>query len=98
MMIFGILGVSDIPAWIKEFKNPPTKVDWLREHYAGMIVSGIAAYTAFFAFGGRRFLDGLLTDYWQVLPWVLPTVMGIVAIRIMDRKNVKKMKKRRAMA
>lgn len=94
MMIFGILGISDIPSWIKEYNKPPTKVDWFKEHYSGMIVSGIAAYTAFFAFGGRRFLAGLLTDNWMVLPWVLPTILGLIAIRLLDKKYNRNKKKK----
>lgn len=87
--IFGILGASDLPSWIGDFKNPPTKVNWLTEHLSGMIISGIAAYTAFFAFGGRSMMGHILTGYWQILPWVLPTIIGIFAIKYHKRKYEK---------
>ncbi len=48
-----------------------------------MIVSGIAAYTAFFAFGARNYMASLLSDDWQILPWVLPTILGVIAIRVL---------------
>ena len=88
--IFGILGASDLPAWIKEIKNPIKNLNWLTEHLSGMIISGIAAYTAFFAFGGRAMLGKILTGYWQILPWVLPTIIGIIAIKYQKKKYEKK--------
>lgn len=84
--IFGFLGLSDLPAWLKERKKPLENVNWLTEHLSGMIVSGIAAYTAFFAFGGRAMLGKILTGYWQILPWVLPTIIGVIAIKYQKKK------------
>ena len=55
-----------------------------------MLVSGIAAYTAFFAFGGRVFFESLLTGYWAVLPWVAPTIIGIGAIKYLEKYNLMK--------
>lgn len=52
---------------------------WLIEHVGAMIGSGIAAYTAFFAFGGRTFFAELLTGHWIMIPWLLPSLMGIPA-------------------
>lgn len=87
--IFGILGASDTPSFIRDLKNPPTKANWLTEHLSGMIISGIAAYTAFFAFGGRAMMGHILTGYWQILPWVLPSIIGIFAIAYQKRKYEK---------
>lgn len=78
MIIFGILGISNILQIIRRLKKPQLKADWLNEHRVGMITTGIAAYTAFFAFGGRQFFDSLLTGYWMILPWVAPTIIGVV--------------------
>lgn len=52
---------------------------WLIEHASAMIGSGIAAYTAFFAFGGRALFAELLTGHWMMLPWLLPSLIGIPA-------------------
>lgn len=87
--IFGILGASDTPSFKRDLKNPPTKANWLTEHLSGMIISGIAAYTAFFAFGGRAMIGHILTGYWQILPWVLPSIIGVFAIAYQKRKYEK---------
>jgi len=55
-------------------------------HLNGMIGSGIGAYTAFFAFGGRSLLGELLPGQWQVIPWVLPTVIGVIAASRVSRR------------
>lgn len=50
---------------------------WLIEHAAAMLGSGIAAYTTFFAFGGRALFANLLPGYWMMLPWLLPSLIGV---------------------
>lgn len=52
---------------------------WLIEHASAMIGSGIAAYTAFFAFGGRALFEELLTGHWMMVPWLIPSLIGIPA-------------------
>ena len=52
---------------------------WLIEHASAMIGSGIAAYTAFFAFGGRALFADLLTGHWIMLPWLIPSLIGVPA-------------------
>ncbi len=90
LFIFGFLGASDLPAWIKEMRNPPLNVNWLVDHFSSMIISGIAAYTAFFAFGGRAFMSKVLVGYWQILPWILPTIIGTIAIKVLKSKYEKR--------
>ncbi len=87
MIIFGTLAVLDIRelSRVKEMKS--SRPDWYKIHYSGMITTAIAAYTAFFAFGGSRLLDNILTNEWQLIPWVLPTIIGITCIRIMNRRR-----------
>lgn len=59
----------------------PRELTWM--HLNGLIGSGVGAYTAFAAFGGDRFLGGLLPGQWQILPWVLPAIVGtIVTFRL----------------
>ena len=89
MMIFGGLGISSGGQIISDYKKGLGRRSWFQDHYKGMISSGIAAYTAFFAFGGRSMLS-FLPGYWQVLPWVLPSVIGIASMRILDRYYHKK--------
>ncbi len=92
MIFFGVLGILDIRELVRVKSMRATRPDWYKVHYSGMITTGIAAYTAFFAFGGRRFFENILTNEWQLLPWILPTLIGILCIRIMDyRRSRKKM-------
>lgn len=81
MFIFGGLGVADLPGLIRDLRNPPKEVEWFKEHLVGMCTSGIAAYTAFFVFGASRFFQALFPGYWAVIPWVAPTVIGVIGIR-----------------
>ena len=45
-----------------------------------MIGSGIAAHTAFGAFGLRRLFPELETSSWAFIPWIAPSVVGTIAI------------------
>lgn len=85
MIIFGILGVSNLGSVLKLIKSPPQQMDWFTEHMADMIISGIAAYTAFFAFGGRTILGHIFTGYWMIVPWVGPTIIGIFTIKYLKK-------------
>ncbi len=91
MLFFGFLGITSLSELRKQWKSRGDSqgLDWYREHYRGMITSGIAAYTAFFAFGGRQFFADILPGMWQVLPWILPTILGVTAMRLMDRYRSK---------
>ncbi|MEM9821591.1 MAG: hypothetical protein AAF985_10985, partial [Bacteroidota bacterium] len=90
MIIFGILGISSGIDIIREYRNPQFTANWYKEHYKGMIITAIAAYTAFITFGGRSFFAELLSGYWMIIPWVGPTVIGIAIIRYMDRQHKKR--------
>lgn len=90
MIIFGFLGVSNLGTITKNIKNPPIKANWFIEHMKSMITTGIAAYTAFFAFGGRTVLGHIFTDYWMIIPWVGPTVLGVFAMRYLEKYYLQK--------
>ena len=91
MIIFGSLAVLDIRELLRVREMKSSQPDWYKVHYSGMITTGIAAYTAFFAFGGSRFLANILTNEWQLIPWTLPTVIGILSIRIMNHRRKRKL-------
>lgn len=57
---------------------------WIIEHLNSMCGSGIAVYTAFFAFGARHALTHI--GQWQLLFWVMPGVLGGVAIYFYSKK------------
>jgi hypothetical protein len=57
---------------------------WLVEHLSAFIGSGIGAYTAFLAFGGRSMFGEL--GQWQIVFWIAPGVIGAMASARMSRK------------
>lgn len=80
MIIFGCLGLTGIPTLIKNLKQPKEKEDRIRLHMIGLLTSGIAAYTAFFVFGGYTWMEKFLPGMWGVLPWVAPGLVGGIGI------------------
>jgi hypothetical protein len=72
---FGQLGFARKPY--------PTPMAWWYEHMGSMLGGGIAFHTAFLVLGLQRVvqLDGALA----VVPWLLPTVVGIPASEIWTR-------------
>lgn len=86
MLFFGMLGFLGERGLYQEWKNGFKSRDWLREHYANLLISGAAAYTAFFAFGGRSiFGDAIMSGYWSLVPWLGPTITIIIVIHFYDR-------------
>jgi len=85
MLIFGFLGVSNIGSIINAIKTPRTQTNWFDSHLTELITTGIAAYTAFLVFGARQFLEEMVTGYWAIIPWLLPTFVGVFAIRFARR-------------
>lgn len=60
----------------------PSRMSWWYEHMNAMIGTGIAFHTAFFVFGARQLFgltgEGLLA----VVPWLLPTAIGVPALAV----------------
>ncbi len=63
----------------------PTPMAHWTEHLAAMIGGGIAFTTAFLVFGLRRFVEYSLEGVLGLLPWILPTVVGTIAIALLQR-------------
>lgn len=81
LIIFGGISLTGaIGMWRDTRMQRPGRRDLVFAHLNGLIGSGIGAYTAFFAFGGSRFFGDLLQGQWQVVPWILPAVIGTVVI------------------
>jgi hypothetical protein len=84
LVIFGILGTLTGSGMLRySFKATITKMQWWLEHLGSMIASGIAAYTAFFAFGGRHIFEG--HGNLQLASWILPGIIGSIAISYLSR-------------
>ncbi len=87
LMIFAVVGAVGAIGMLRyTFKPTLSRNEWWIEHLGNMIGGGIAAYTAFFAFGGRRFLAELLTGHWMIVPWVVPAIVGTIAIAALSRR------------
>tara|TARA_B100000614_G_scaffold256092_1_gene274112 strand:- start:16620 stop:17384 length:765 start_codon:yes stop_codon:yes gene_type:complete len=85
MMVFAPLGL--MIAWGQLrfiFAKEVEPKAWLVEHLSGYIGTGIGAYTAFFAFGGRTLFSDI--GAWQYAFWILPGVIGNIAVIILARK------------
>ena len=81
LLIFGLLGIFASIRYVRASrKDLIHKTSWLYDHLDGMVVSGIAAYTAFFAFGGSQMLSSFLPGPMMAIPWMLPTVIGRILI------------------
>lgn len=85
LLIFGIIGVSGSTSVV--ISSSRAKKSWLSEHIEGMVGTGIAAYTAFFAFGASRMFASIFDGPLIAIPWVLPTVIGTFIIIRLKKKN-----------
>ena len=64
--------------------------EWIVEHLDGMLGAGIAFHTAFLVFGASRFMDPLFAGSpLQLIPWILPTLIGVPAGAIWKRRVLK---------
>ncbi len=63
---------------------------WIVEHLDGMLGAGIAFHTAFLVFGVSRFTEPLFAGSpLQLIPWILPTLIGVPAGAIWKRRVLK---------
>jgi len=89
MIIFGILGLSSTPDFIRSLKTK-RKTNWLYEHLVGMIGAGIASHTAFLVFGASKFLGSFIPEPFMIIPWVTPTVVGMIGTNYARKKWTKR--------
>lgn len=90
LLVFGILGMTSFNDAFSDYQKIRTREKWIVTHLRGMLSTGIAAYTAFFAFGGRQFFGDILTDQWMVIPWVLPAIIGAFGIRYWRKRYTRR--------
>jgi len=82
---FSLIGFLGAWGTWKFFRNPPTDPRyWWHFHLGSLIGTGIAAHTAFAAFGARHLFPELGLDRWGLVPWLAPTVLGLAAIAWAD--------------
>lgn len=74
------LGIAIGVGMLKLYRMPPDDPKtWLYEHIGAMLGTGIAFHTAFAVFGVNRLLQFELPGLLMVIPWLLPTALGIPA-------------------
>ncbi|MEM6772445.1 MAG: hypothetical protein AAF597_17850, partial [Bacteroidota bacterium] len=82
LVVFGALGFfTTIRSVVRDFRGEVKPYNWLEEHISGLLISAIAAFTAFFSFGGSRIFGDTFTGNLQIVTWIAPTVLGVAAIR-----------------
>lgn len=86
-----LLGMSPIglftgPGMLRLMRNPGARrMGWFYSHLGSMLGGGIAFHTAFIVFGAQRLWAYELSGPLAVLPWILPTVIGIPGIVVWTR-------------
>ena len=70
-------------------RNPQsTPRAWWYAHMGAILGAGIAFHTAFAVFGASRWIQ--LSGWLQIVPWILPTVIGVPGLVIWIRHYQKK--------
>ena len=86
-----LLGLSPIglftgSSMLRLMRNPGAQhMGWLYSHLGSMLGAGIAFHTAFIVFGAQRLWAYELAGPLAVVPWLLPTVVGTLAIVVWTR-------------
>ena len=86
-----LLGLSPIglftgSSMLRLMRNPGAQhMGWFYSHLGSMLGGGIAFHTAFIVFGAQRLWAYELAGPLAIVPWILPTVVGIPAIVIWTR-------------
>ena len=77
------IGVLGGMSALKYARRPATShMAWWYEHMGGMLGTGIAFHTAFLVFGARQLLGFGLDGLLAIVPWILPSAIGVPAIAI----------------
>ncbi len=74
------------------------RMGWFYSHLASMLGGGIAFHTAFIVFGAQRLWAWEIEGPLAILPWILPTVVGVPAIVIWTRHYRRKFRRARGAA
>ena len=74
------------------------RMGWFYSHLASMLGGGIAFHTAFIVFGAQRLWAYEIAGPLAVVPWLLPTIVGVPAIVVWTRRYRRKFGRRAANA
>ncbi len=86
LIIFAVVATAgSIGMWLDTKRDMQVHKNRVIAHLDSLTGTGIGAYVAFFAFGGSRLFGEILHGQWQVVPWVLPVVIGTFYISLQKR-------------
>ena len=85
-----LLGLSPVGAltglgMLREMRAPAPPIGWFYSHMGAMLGGGVAFHTAFAVFGSQRLWTYDMSGPLNVLPWILPTLVGAPAIALWTR-------------
>jgi hypothetical protein len=82
----GLLGLTVAAA--SYLRDPArTRIAWRVEHLISMLAAGIAVHTAFAVFFLGQMLGIYLPGPLAILPWILPTLVGVPTIIVWARRE-----------
>ncbi len=85
-IVLGVVGLLGVKGDLSYILRPrPTRMAWWYKHMENMIGVGIAFHTAFLVFGSNRLIGFSLPGAWALLPWVVPSAIGIPATHLWVR-------------
>lgn len=91
LIVFSLVGLlGGIGMFRYSFKKEIRRKEWIIEHLGSLIGSAIGANTAFFVFGGSRFLGEAFSGSWMLIPWLAPAVIGTIIIEVLARRYRKR--------
>ncbi len=80
LQIFSVVVLGNgIGMLVYSFKARLTRMEWWTEHAGNLLGAGVAAHTAFLVFGANRFMSDWIPAGYQILPWILPSLIGVPA-------------------
>jgi hypothetical protein len=84
--VFGALSIIGFlvgPSNLRFARRPyPTPMAWWYEHMESMLGGGVAFHTAFLVLGAGRLFGISLDGPAAIVPWLMPTVIGVPATAI----------------
>jgi hypothetical protein len=85
-LALGLAGLNEARMSLRVLRRPrPTPMSWWYTHMECMLGAGIAFHTAVLVFGAGRYFEGWLPGPLALLPWLLPTAIGVPATSLWIR-------------
>jgi len=91
LTLFCWVGVFLGIGMLRQLRTLPSAGNWwLKEHYGAMLGNGVATHVAFLGIGMNGFLASFGLPWLQLIPWIAPVVVSVIAGVYLDRKYAPK--------